>query len=279
MGTTVVTRKGSHRLVASGADQVTVGLSIPSESRLTQVWLEQHVIYVADSPVANLVMYGFTGHILPTLDPDTETDWDTIWDNQVPKDASFAASAFDHDTAGADATAEFEPGLADPSAVMGMSTAPNEVFRRRKRLSVANRQFAFKDATPDTFLPTDFWTATINKTHNIPVDSTLLFGFSNPDLLSTSATVPDALSLVNLTFLRYVDMTLRMAFMELLGAIEAGAETPWTEAAAGIQRFLEPVLLEQTAGRFASASVDVFTFMTSQIIVPGDIDGMTLTSE
>lgn len=262
------------------SDRVVIGLTIPSESVLKSYWLEQHIIYGVPIDVVTMTMYGTTGHLLPYLDPDTPLSFETMWDTQVPKDSDLASGVFEHDTApGApDSTPEWEPGQPSPAGIMGMSTAPTEVMRRRKRISFANTK-NWADVATDVFMPSDFYVAQSNRSRRVEMDSALLFGTSNPELVDTTATEPTTLSLQNLSFIKYVDMTLRMAFMELLGLTEAGAETPWTEAAAAIQLYTETSLFEETAGAFAPQVLNAFTFATIGIEVVGDVDKMVITSE
>lgn len=57
--------------------------------------------------------------------------------------------------------------------------------------------------------------------------------------------------------------------MQLMGLTEAGAETPWEEAALLVEEVLEPTVIEETAANFNNGAFDVYTAMTWDISVPG----------
>lgn len=275
----IIMRRVWHESAAAGTDKVMAYAPIPAGGRLNSVHMEVH-LRGDDMSVDMGSMYGFSGFILPILDPDTDSNVNTVWDQLVPKDVELSAGGFDLDTTGIDITSEFEPGLVDPSAVISSGGKPREIFRRRKILSYANSAGkAFKDASPDTFITTDYFNTKVSKSYSVPVPSVAVFALSSPDMNLTTnvqATLPTEKQWTQLTYLEDV---LKDAWKNLVGLTEGGAETPYAEASAFIADLLEPKMLEGSEYQWNPQAWSCLGKMTFDISVPGEFKVGSLTSE
>ena len=89
-------RRMSQRTVPNGVDDVVAGCPIAADGSLNGAWIEQHVIGQLMATSVGC-QYGVAGFVIPSIDPETNLSYDTIWDEQVPKDTLEAAGALDYD--------------------------------------------------------------------------------------------------------------------------------------------------------------------------------------
>lgn len=258
-------------LVAAGADAVIGGADIPSESSLNNVWGDVHVVAIGHIEEDKAVIYGVDGKVLHVPDPDTPGTYDQIWDLIVPKDQDFAAGALDLDI-DSGAGPAFEPGEPNIERLMDMSEIidQNDFFKRRKMISMASRPVAFVDGTPDNYLPTDQFSVRSRKKIFVDLWSVAVLAVSSPSMDDVTTTSFVALNTeAELMQIKYLEMTLEQAWMQLVGLVEAGAETPWEDAATLVEQVLEPTVVEITAGDFAAPAWNVFANLTWEVQVPG----------
>jgi len=80
--------------------------------------------------------------------------------------------------------------------------------------------------------------------------------------------------------LQYLETVLEKAFFQLIGLTEAGAETPYEEAAAFVGQFLEQAAVDESGGAsLGQVTYSVVTKATYEIDVPGAPDVAVLSSE
>lgn len=260
-------------IAAGGADIVIGGVLLPSECTLNNVWGEVHMVGLTAQEFDKAALYGCSGYVLPVEDPNATNSFDTIWDTMVPKDTDFAAGALDLDAESANVSPEFEPGEPNINRLMDLQVNDQDhrFYHRRKMISFASRPVGYNAAaTPDSWIPVD--TFRVRSRKNITADfmSAALLGVSSPtmdDVTVTSWASPA--DSVHWMQIKYLDVTLEQAFMQLAGLVETGAETPWEEAAALLEDLLEPTVVEITAGDFIGFSWNVFAALTFDVTVPG----------
>lgn len=273
----VISKRLLQAIVAPGTDKIIAAFPIPSECTLNSVFIDVQLVRNLFAVEAqHAVAYGITGYVLPILDPDGAPTYDAIWDAQVPKDVAAGAGSFDLDTAAADATPEFEWGEPDLTEIMGQGSAPLEVFKRRKLITLAGGS-VMSDFTANDWLPTDKFTARIRKPVRVSVPSAFVLGLSSPSLDVTTTTVLTYPTEVQLTQMKYLEVTLEQAWMSLVGLTEAGAETPYEEARTFLAQLLEATVVEETAAYFLASSWNVMCRSTGDITVPGRKRFKTLT--
>ena len=64
-------RRASQRLVLAGGDDITVGFPLPAGCELKNVWLNVKLIGTEGESITTAVMYGYSGFVVPVLDPAT----------------------------------------------------------------------------------------------------------------------------------------------------------------------------------------------------------------
>ena len=276
----VIGRRMSGVLVAAGSDKIIAGYPIPAGGVLNNVWLDVKLMTYAAGFLDSALLYGITGFVVPLLDPDTVQTYDDVWDSQIPKDAANAAGVFDLDTSAVDTQPEWEVGEPDWTGVFNLAAgAPVEIFKRRKLVSFADvHSKGFESGTPDTFYATDLFNTQVSRTVRVDTPSLVLFGFSSPTIVS-SATVWSTLSEIEWVMYQYLEMTLEHAWMNLVGLVEAGAETPYVEAASLITELIEDVVLESEAASIGQTSWNVWCTSTFDVSVPGRLTAGVISSD
>lgn len=275
----IIGRRFAQVVVAGSTDRVVAQYPLPTGCKLGNVFLE-HWMTAEAIDVDHMGMYGMAGFIVPVLDPDDSLIVDTLWDNLVPKDADEAAAVFDLDTTAADATEEFEPGMPDWGAVFqAAGNRPREIFRRRKMLHFSDKPVGYVAGTPDLWIPTDHFKTNVRPNVVASTHSHILFGVSSPTLDQTTSTAQTTLEETEWTIMTFVEDFLKDAMKNLLGLIEAGATTPYAQAAAFISKLIEHTMFEETATAFDALALKTFTRATFHVMVPGEIAVGTLTSE
>ncbi len=78
---------------------------------------------------------------------------------------------------------------------------------------------------------------------------------------------------------KYVELVLEQAWMHLVGLVEAGAETPWEDAALFLEIILEPPPQEDNAASWFTDDMKVWSNFTFDISVPGSREFKQLTAE
>ena len=136
----------------------------------------------------------------------------------------------------------------------------------------------FVSGTPNQYLPTDYFKVKVGSRQRVSQPSAVLFGFSIPSLDRTTATQETALAENRWAQMKFIGTVVENALQSVIGLVEAGAETPWEDAAQFIAALLEPDVVEETAGNFASPSMIVYARMTFDVSVPGELAVGSLTS-
>lgn len=275
-------RRAMQSTIAAGTDQVIAEFPIPAGGRLNNINLEVHVLGPDERTADFMQIYGIAGFVVPILDPDAQVSLDTIWDQLIPKDLDAGSGVFDIDTGATDATPEYELGELDLSAVFELtSIGPREIFRRQKRLSMAVNPagYAQIDSVPDKYKPNDYFTTKISKGVSVSAPSYVLIGFSSPDLTQTTATFPVTISEKEWIQYQYLEQAVENMLMFVAGLVEAGSETPYTEASDLVAKLLEADVFEEDAGFFDPVTFTVFCFATFDVTVPDRMQLGTLTGQ
>lgn len=261
----------THRLIAAGSDEVIGHSPLPSECSLNQVWCETHMIGTAAQNLFKVVLYGVDGRIIDDDDPGDVQVLDTEWDTHIIKDVDFASGAFTMDPGTSQSGPLFEPGEPNPEQALGLAfEEKNEFYKRRKMLSFAQATRGFVTGTPETYIPGDIWKFHSRKRFFVERMSQAILALSNPSLDDTTATAASSFTTeAKWMQMKYLEVVLEQAWMELMGLTESGAESPWEEAALLVEEILEPSVIEETAGQFTTAAWNVYCQMTWDITVPG----------
>lgn len=264
----------THILVGAATDDVIGHAIVPSESSMNGVQGQVHVQATAVSDVHRAHMYGCDGWLIPVDDPDTVDAIDDIWDRYVEKDGVLQSGAISLDTAGVDAVAFDEPGIPQADGIAGVESMSksNRFFRRRKMISFQSNARGFLDGTPDVFLPGDVFDVRVKRKMTADTFSIVAMGLGGPGFTNVTTTRPSSPTETQWLQIKYMEVVLEQAWMDLVGLTEVGAETPYEEATALIADMLEPTIVEDTAAAFSNTPYEVFSQFTWDLTVPGRRD-------
>jgi len=248
----MMARRQFIRQVDPNTDEVLFGVTLPSGTVLHGMNVKSNFLGSAESAtVVNVFGIAFEIWILPILDPDAGLSYQTIWDNLVPKDQS-AGGLLDLDTAAADVTPFWEPGEIDWTSVWDIGLQPRRLFHTHSYITLANGALIVWQDNQSTFL-LKYWPGgsmpyRMKRNFRITQPSVLVMACSSPNLDVTTTTEPTVLTESELPQVKYMGDVLKRALMQKLGLTEAGAETPWIEAATLLSKQLDPALFEFGSG-------------------------------
>ena len=98
----------------------------------------------------------------------------------------------------------------------------------------------------------------VRKNYAIRQPSALVFAFASPAMDDLTSTPENVAAENEWPRLQYMETVLEQALIKFMGLVEAGAETPWEEAAALLRKHLEPDVYEDTSGAWKPQSYHVF---------------------
>ena len=105
-----------------------------------------------------------------------------------------------------------------------------------------------------------------------------MFALAVPAMDDTTTVKESALTEPEWMQVKYAKSMLERSALHLMGVIEAGAETPWEEATALLQKQLDPDVYEETSGAFVSVGYEVWYEAMVDFSVVGDIKIGTVTT-
>ena len=276
MSVRVFPAQASQRAALAQKDEVVAAFPLPGGTVVNKVWLRMSVIASSISFI-QAALYGVDGYIIPQLDPDTGVTPDDMWDAQIPKDDAVGSDVIDLDTVTDDNDPVFEPGEPSLSDIMDLTTAPVKIFKRRRMLTFGDRAAGFEAATPDTFIPAETWRSTLRRKYRVEVPSWLLIGISSPGTLQTANTFDTVAAEKSWAMLKYFEHTLEMMMIQLVGLTEAGAESPYEDAANEVSKFLQQ-FVEFEAGSFAPVTWTAFTEATCDLTLTGSLRSKAISA-
>lgn len=258
--------KGS---IATNTDKVISAIALPRGGVFHGCRIHVNLRQL-EQVVAKLMAYGLTGYFVPVLDPDAAAAFDTIWDTQVPKDRGEAANIVDLDTGTSVSVPEYEPGGVNWTAVLDLEHGPRLAYRRR-RIIGAPRAGVFATGTQTHYLPQEDFTFDVKGGYRAQVPTVLMFAVSSPVISGTTITALTSPSKQEWYQLRYLEDTAIDAMKWLMGMTEAGAESPYEEAAVFLDKTLRPQWVEEVATEFATGTWEVYAESHYTMSVPGTI--------
>ncbi len=271
-------RRTSLGNVAS-ADEVMVGLSLPGDSVLHDVKIRVSLTSDNRLPLGGACLYGCAVYILPVLDPDAAAGFDAIWDALVPKDTD--VQTMDLDTGAADTSPFFEPGEADWSKVFDLGLQPELLYQRTRLLTAANGSVfkALDTETPFTIFwnPGDSFTIRIKRRLRVRQPSVILCALASPLTDDTTTVDESALAENEWGQVKYAGNLLERALLHVFGLVETGAETPWEEATALLQKHLDPDVHEDVAATLETVTWDYAVTAMFDHSVVGELSAKSIS--
>ena len=258
--------------IEAGFDSILTGLSLPSDTILNGMWATIHVMSKVVLPWTTGLMYQLQGYILPVLDPDAAPTFDVLWDTLVPKDDD--TDTIDLDTGQADTSSMFEPGEMALAEVMDVGLQPQKVYSKQYMRTAANARLVQEEAGVLEWAFADVHKIRIGKRRRYRCDgpSAIVFAIGNPAMDDTEINVLQSLTENEWPRVKYIGTVLEQALMQHFGLTEAGAETPWVEAAQLLRKYLEPDVQEENAGAWGATTLRLFANVTFDVSVTGEME-------
>lgn len=271
----------TQRDANAGTDTVIAAWPVPGNCRVNGFWLELSVMTTLAMDLTDNLMYGVTAYVVPVPDPDSAISPDTLWDRMIPKDTAVGSGVLDLDTSVADGTPEFELGELDMTDFIEVSTAPVELFTRRKLITFASAPIGFHldPITPFTdmfYVPTDYIKTRVRKGALVKYPSYLLVGLSQPDYAATKTTYPALEDKGEWAMIQYFQESLREMWKHILGLVGSGTQEMAVEAATLIEEYFEH-FHEETANRWGGLpqrGLSAVAKVTLDLTVPGEFGQM-----
>ncbi len=262
-------RKGLYQVDAA-KDRVVAGVAVPRGARVTQVQGHIDIMPSIRMAIDNVANYSLRGFMVPVHDFDTTIAYDNIWDNLVPKDDA-ATDTVDVDEAAGDITAIDSPGLPDLDTIMGIhGTKLLSVYKKKVEMSYAsNPQFPHLDTT-NFYWPSNRHVIRLNRGYSAVEPSLFLLAVSNPASTGTVTQLDSSPTITEWARMSVLEYTLQQMMMNFIGAVEAGAETPYVEAQALIVKLMEPSVIEEStvAGHFLDPILQVSVELNFKVDYP-----------
>lgn len=263
-------RHGAYE-VATGADRVVAGVAVPRGASVLQV--SGHIDVQCQIPIITheFLNYSIRGYLIPVPDFDTPDTYDDLWDRLVPKDDA-ATDTIDVDEAAADTQAIDQIGLPDLETILGVrGTKITSVFKRQEEVSYASNAKGFHIvSTVPFYFPGWRVPIKINRKVSAKEPSVLLFALSNPGTGTPVTALHSSPTITEWARMLVLEHTLQEMMLNFLGAVEAGAETPYVEAQALIVKLMEPTAIEEAAraGAFSERALDVNAKLNFKVQYP-----------
>lgn len=185
--------------------------------------------------------YGAIGAFLLDVDPDSAIAIQTMIDQQMEKAGTAISVDLDEGTA---VTAPvYQPGEFDMEGLYAIGAAPDRFYSREKLLTLPKAQGKGLNWAADTtadWIAMDHFIATNGKRFKTDVHTVAVYLLSLPDWGSVthSADAGNTPSEQEWLFLQFLDDLIDKAFIDAIGLIETGAESPYED----INDFLAPHL-------------------------------------
>lgn len=273
----VFQRNTVHKTVLAGSDMVIAYAPIPANGRVNNLWVDVHIINWAQVSLITAHMYTVNGYVVPVIDPDAGISPQLLWDQVVPKAAITAAGSVDFDTTTPDLDPVMDPGEVNWNSLFEVNQAPFEFFKRERVMSYAVSKGGHLEGSPDVYRPTDHFSAQVGKRMQVKVPSYAMLAVGSPSMANnrTVFVVPD--SPADWAQLQYIEDVLERGLMHMVGLTEAGAETPWLEAATLLSQLLENGE-EDSAGAWLTTRWEVFCKATWDVSYEGRMKIGPITS-
>lgn len=275
----MLARRTFQRTIGAGGDDVLAGVWLPAKTRVNSV--RGYVSCRATKQAIGVAtMSAVEGWVLPVDDPDATATMEVHWDTHVPKDRF--DDVLDLDTVAQDTGSFFEPGEIYWESVFDIGVQPRRLFHHHW-MSTAGHNSLSINRDPETPFLYEFIPGKTLAIGTGPFmvrePSLLVFGGAGPDMDRTSPSVAIApLAEEDWGQLQFIDHVLERAQLHLLGLFEAGAETPFEEASALLRSYLDPDVLEETAGIFLPVAWNMLGEMQVDLTVQGSLPKQIITT-
>lgn len=212
---------------------------------------------------------------------DASLSLETLWDQMVPKDVDLSVVAGADDIKwddGAVNTPFEEPGHINWNDMLELGVRPITLHESEQFVTYASTGAKFPHVdTTDEYYPTFIHHIGSNQHVRVRQASYFLLAIGSPSWDEVTTTVPSTIAEHEYSLLTYPDVMFDMMLPDILGITEAGAESPFADAASRIVAFVEPPVFEENTGDFQAAIWQTYTRWKCRVLTPGRPQMKTLT--
>ena len=241
------------KLVPIGSDHVVAWAPIPEGGTLLSVTGELHIIGAEASDTDQLAGYGFSGELVPILDPDTQVDINVLWDQMVTKPIQPTTAAgtagVDADWDSSDTAPDTEPGEVDLNDLLGLMDPTKQIFSPRLEwLSFAKgAPIATVAGTPDTYTPRDYKTFNSSRKLMAPGPSYAMLAVSSPSLDNEQVTENIEVGASPWGIMENIHLAMQQLLIQNIGLTEATAESPYDQISTLVAEWMAPDIINPSA--------------------------------
>lgn len=280
----VIRKMFSYRLVAPGSDQVVAFMPIAPRGSFHGMRGQVHV-HVTDLNKQKVVFFPARVYACQMTEIDDLVDSiDDLWDRYIPKDddVSEVAATIGIDVARdtEDAGTFDEPGESSPNELFGVKEPSTLLWRRDEFISLASSPVGFEGAAVDTYSAVERYSMNIRRRIDFPQGGFVALGIGSPGWDDVTTSIMNGMQNLSdlMTYANLPDF-LHVARLALIGATEAGAETPFVDVLSLIEELTEPTVMEVTAGKYEAATAEVWSRVVFDVGVPENPDTQVLKSD
>lgn len=280
----IIRKQFTQIATPAGGDHVLALMPIAPRGVFFGIRGEVHMV-AQDVPKIQAMMFPCRVYAAQMTEIDDLVDnWQDLWDRYVPKDddVSEVAATYQIDMArDTEDTAPFEePGEPSPNELFGVREPTTIIWKRDKLISIATSPVGYEGAAVDTYVATDRYNLNVRRRIVFPQGGFVAMGVASPNWDDVTASVP--LGSANISdVMMYGNMPdfLHTARLALIGATEAGAESPFVDVLSLIETLTEPTVYEENAGAYVATDARFFSRIVFDVGVPENADTKVLKSD
>ena len=282
MGSQIISRQLTSRLVTSNSDRVIAYVPMPPGTKLNNVWLDVSVLPTVQMGINEACLYGLSGFVVDVDDPDTAEAYDLVWDKMIHKDIAEAYNILSIDTNTADTGPEYEPGQLDLMQIFGDNLIGNmQIYQKREMLTYPKKPLGY-DPSNDTYFASDAFKVHVRNGPTVRSPSIAMFGFSSPDITTPTTSTGD----IGTTpterewlFTMYAEVFVYDMWKHLIGVTPSSSTNPYDAVSAWFAKLMEDALFQYESGDYTTRDYKVWTKATWDITVVGKPSKPVLTSD
>ena len=260
--------------VTINKDTVFAAMDVPPEGLLNGAGGECSMVMDAPIVIKEAKLYDLAGFLVPAMDPEESTTYEQEWNQMVEKADDASATSIRITPISSSTTPIWEPGEVRWGDLSDMNILKDDRmwYKNRRMVTFAKRPIAFVDATPDTYVPTDFVeVSSDNNRRFTDVAAYAMFGVSVPSVDDTASTLKiPAENTREWMWLKYAKQMLEFAYAFMLNSTDGAGDDPWELATLFLEEQIAPPIFQPATPVFHTGDIDILGKITFDISVPGE---------